>query len=116
MSPHNERSNPEKASHVKPLPVPPGKTAHDVAIASNNVECARLLATTFSDLPKGGPRVGWRKGQRSGKDISCGREGVPIPWVNEVDDEPFPRCENVCLLMKQEVSLALSCVFGCYSH
>ncbi|CAN0388064.1 unnamed protein product, partial [Scytosiphon promiscuus] len=54
-------------------------------------ECARLFTTTFSDLPNMTPRLGWRKGQRSGKDISGGKEGVPIPWVNEIDDEPFPR-------------------------
>eukprot|EP00903_Cladosiphon_okamuranus_P012867 g12018.t1 len=67
-----------------------GKTAFEVAIVKNQVECARLFSTTFSDLPNFAPRLGWRKGQRSGKDISGGREGVAIPWVNEVDDEPFP--------------------------
>ena len=44
-----------------------------------------------SDPPVVKPCLGWKAGQRSGKDISGGRKGVPFPWVNEVDDEPFPR-------------------------
>ncbi|CAM9302235.1 unnamed protein product [Ectocarpus sp. 6 AP-2014] len=67
-----------------------GKTAYEIAMVKNETECGRLFTTTFSDLPHVAPRLGWRKGRTRGKDISGGREGVPIPWVNEVDDEPFP--------------------------
>lgn len=67
-----------------------GRSAYDAAVAKHETECARLLDTTFCDLPKSSPVLGWRKGQRSGKDISGGREAVAIPWINEVDDEPFP--------------------------
>ena len=79
-----------------------GKTAYDIAVVKNQVECARLFATTFSDLPNFAPRLGWRKGQRSGKDISGGREAVPIPWVNDVDDEPFPRFVWYCSRCSRE--------------
>ncbi|CAN0370536.1 unnamed protein product [Ascophyllum nodosum] len=82
-----------------------GKTAFDVATANNETECVRLFATTFSDLPEVKPCLGWKPGLRSGKDISGGREGIAIPWVNEVDDEPFPRWDLLG-------SAALSFVYG----
>lgn len=70
----------------------PGRTAFDLATAAHETECARLLTTTFCDIPMPAPALGWRDGRVAGRDIAGGREGVPIPWVNEVDDERFPRC------------------------
>lgn len=76
--------------------LPKGKTAFDVATAAHETECARLLTTTFFDLPRPAPALGWRDGRRCGEDIAGGREGVSIPWVNELDDEPFPRYGRRC--------------------
>ncbi|CAM9310576.1 unnamed protein product, partial [Discosporangium mesarthrocarpum] len=68
-----------------------GRTAVDEAACASSPECGHLLATTFWRVGSSPVEIKWSPGARSGADISGGREAVPIPWVNDVDEEHFPR-------------------------
>ncbi|KAG5180955.1 hypothetical protein JKP88DRAFT_349321 [Tribonema minus] len=70
-------------------------TAYDVACEQHDMASAYVLRTTYEGMDPDDRTVlyQWPRGARLGRDISCGLERVPVPWLNEVDDEPFPSDE-----------------------